>query len=374
MLNPTDFITRNRDVYNSIAPYFSDTREFVWDDLSVFREYIVHGDAILDVGCGNGRVYQLFENLQVTYTGIDQSKELVSIAENKFPHVTFDVGEMTALPYKDQSFTVVLCVAAFNHLPDASSRQKALEEMKRVLKPGGIILMTNWNVLSDNAEKYIEKGKWQIVEGDRQDVLVPWLTPEGEKLGDRYYHGYELFELYELFTRAGLIVEQQYYAKKGGKSEKTDAHNIVSIVRTPWTGSACAGGVVVRKEGDTFWVAVERELELDRGDYWFIPKGHLDPGEMLEETARREILEETGVAELTYQRFLMKTERNSYIGDEWKNMYYFLYTTTQTELGPTAVDKEHEAAWVDLFNHGPISLFEEQESVFAMVRKIVKEW
>ncbi len=373
MKNSTDFLKRNRDIYNVIAPYFSDTREFVWDDLAVFHEYIQDGDSILDVGCGNGRVYQLFENLQVSYTGIDQSDALIGIAKEKFPKVAFDVGEMTTLPYPDHSFTVVLCVAAFNHLPDEHTRLQTLAEMKRVLKPGGVILMTNWNVLSDNAEKYIEKGKWQIVEDDRQDVLVPWLTPEGKKLGDRYYHGYEISELYDLCIRAGMVVEQQYYTKKGRRSEKANAHNIVSIMRTPWTGSFCAGGVVVRRDGDRYWVAVERELELDRGNYWFIPKGHMDPGETLEETARREILEETGISESHYHRFLMKTERNSFIGDEWKNMYYFLYTTTQTELGPTAVDKDHEAKWVDLFQSEPISMFEEQERVFQMVREIIKE-
>ncbi|GEM_PF-1435311 len=368
-----DFITRNREIYNTIASYFSDTREFVWDDLKVFREYIGDGDMILDIGCGNGRVYQLFENLQVSYTGIDQSEELIKIARNKFPNVTFDVGEMTVLPYPDQSFSVVLCVAAFNHLPDETSRLASLREMRRVLKPGGIILMTNWNVLSDSAEKYIEKGKWQTVGGRRSDVLVPWLTPEGQKLGDRYYHGYEIPELYTLFTSADLIVEQQFYTRKGQRSMKSDAHNIVSIARIPWTGSACAGGVVVRRDGDRYWVAVEREVGLDRGDYWFIPKGHMDSGETLEEAARREIFEETGISDLSFQRFLMKTERNSFIGDEWKNMYYFLYTTTQTELGPTAIDKEHEAKWVDLFQDEPISMFEEQERVFQMVREILTE-
>ncbi len=372
MSDHPDFISHNRDIYNAIAPYFSDTRTFVWEDLKFFREYITEGDAILDIGCGNGRVYQLCENLQVAYTGIDQSGELIGIAKNKYPAAQFDVGEMTKLPYGDKTFSVIICVATFNHLPDVETRLKALQEMKRVLKPGGVILMTNWNVLSENAQKYIDKGKWQIVDNNRQDVLVPWLIPEGKKLGDRYYHGYEVQELSRLFIETGFIIEQQYYTKKGERSDKSEGHNIVSIIRNDWTGRPSAGGVVVRKEGEKYLVAVERHSGLESGDFWFIPKGHLDFGETLEEAARREIHEEAGVSELRYESFLTKSERKAMIGGEWKNMYYFLYTTSQAELKPIATDKKHEAKWVDLFQDTPISSLEEQEKVFEMVRNLVR--
>lgn len=235
--------------------------------------------------------------------------------------------------------------------------------------------MTNWNVLSDNAQKYIDKGKWKIVDTNRQDVLVPWMTPIGEKMpGDRYYHGYELLELYDLFVKSGLIVEQQYYSKKGKRSTKEEGHNIVSIVRSEWTGVPSAGGVVVRKEGEKYFVALERDTALEKTDYWFIPKGHLDSGETLEEAARREISEEVGISELEYECFLMKSERKAFVGDEWKNMYYFLYTTKQIELKPKKLlgERQHEAKWVDLFQDKPISSFEEQERVFDQVRVCIK--
>ncbi len=372
-MSKPEFTRQNRDFHDIIAPYFSSTRTFLWDDLKDFSQYITTGDSVLDIGCGNGRVYQLCENLQVAYTGIDQSKELIAIAQENYKKAHFDVGEMTQLPYADRSFSIILCIATFNHLPTEETRVASLKEMKRVLKPGGIILMTNWNVLSDNAQKYIDRGKWKIVDNNRQDVLVPWMTPIGEKMpGDRYYHGYEIQELYDLCTTAGLIVEQQYYSKKGKRSSKTEGHNIVSIIRNQWTGVPAAGGVVVRKEGEKYLVALERDTALEKSDYWFIPKGHLDPGETLEEAARREIYEEAGVSELHYERFILKTERKAMIGDEWKNMYYFLYTTSQVELKPTATDKKHEARWADLFQDGSISSLEEQEKVFEMVRAYIK--
>jgi len=367
-----DLISHNKDVYNRIAPHFASTRSFVWQDIKGFAQYITSGDRVLDIGCGNGRVYQLCKKLQAEYVGMDQSEALVAIARQNFPEVLFDIGEMTHLPYPDASFDVIICVATFNHLPDVSSRMQALTEMRRVLCPGGVVLMTNWNLLSAHTEKYLTLGKWHKIDNRREDVMIPWFTATGTVVGERYYHGYILDELYTLFSSAGFVLGDQYYGKKGTRSDSRDGHNIITVAHAPWTGVPSAGGVVVRKEGNTYLVALERDMGLDRGEYWFIPKGHMDTGETLEQTARREIHEEVGIADCQLVQFLTKTERKAYIGDEWKNMYYFLYTTDQIELSPIATDKKHEARWVDLFQDGPISSLEEQERVFAMVREKLK--
>ena len=89
-----------------------------------------------------------------------------------------------------------------------------------------------------------------------------------------------------------------------------------------------------------------------RGDSWSLPKGHVDPGEDDETAARREILEETGLKELTLVRKLGEYERYK-IGkggvsddeSELKTMVFFLFTTTQTDLKP--MDPQNpEARWV----------------------------
>ncbi len=232
MKNLKDLISQNREVYNTIASYFSDTRSFLWDELKPLAKYTKDGDRVLDIGCGNGRLYQLFEKNQVSYTGVDQSSELIKIAQEKYPEGQFVVSEMRELPFEDSSFDVVYAIASFHHLPDEESRIKALEEMKRVLKPGSYIVMTNWNLHSRSTSKNIEKGKWRVEEGT-YEFTVPWLSPEGEVLGQRYYHGFDLEELEDLFAKAGLELEEQYYVDKKGRSDQEEGKNIISIIKRP---------------------------------------------------------------------------------------------------------------------------------------------
>src|SRR3989338_7438836 len=139
----SDYINQNRETYNKIANHVSGTREYVWQDLKPLKAYTKDGDRILDVGCGNGRLYQMFQDLSIAYTGVDQSEGLITLAREKFPAGKFDIAEMTHLPYADQSFDIVYCIAAFQHMPTQETRLKALAEMKRVLVPGGYIALTN---------------------------------------------------------------------------------------------------------------------------------------------------------------------------------------------------------------------------------------
>ena len=60
-----NFIKQNKEVYNKIAKLFSKTRKFLWYDLEPLVKYTKNGDKILDLGCGNGRLYQLFSDLSI---------------------------------------------------------------------------------------------------------------------------------------------------------------------------------------------------------------------------------------------------------------------------------------------------------------------
>ena len=166
----------------------------------------------------------MFQDLSITYTGVDQSEGLITLAREKFPSGQFDIAEMTCLPYPDQSFDIVYCIAAFQHMPTRETRLKALSEMKRVLVPGGYIAMTNWNLFSKTASKRHE----EFASGD---FIIPWKSnTTGEVVAERYYHGFTIPELEELFSLSHLTVTDQYYSWKGEKSNQEEATNIVSIL------------------------------------------------------------------------------------------------------------------------------------------------
>ncbi len=224
MISPRQIIEQNRKVYNAIAAHFSQTREFVWADLKPLAKYTRDGDTVLDLGCGNGRLYQIFADLQVRYVGIDQSEELIALAKKKFPEARFLVGNMLDTRVTEQSVDVVYCIAAFQHIPTTELRLQVLREIKRVLKPGGTLIMTNWNLYSDWARKKYT--------GDEQgDYYIPWKTSFGKNLGTRYYHGFLLEELLDLTEQTGFEMCEQYYVKRGEVASIGNGNNIISIAK-----------------------------------------------------------------------------------------------------------------------------------------------
>ncbi len=221
-------------VYNTIAALFSATREHNWADVLPLAEYIKPTDKVLDLGCGNGRLYQILAKKQAQYTGLDQSDELIALAKAKNPGVEFVVGEMTELPFEGESFDAIFAIAAFNHIPGQELQLKSLVEMKRVLKPGGLVIMTNWNLLSDSAQKNIAKHNWSVLQQSTEqgiDVLVPWKSPEGVVLGERYYHGFTTAELTSLAKAAELQIVDLFYSHKGERLDQASGANIISVFK-----------------------------------------------------------------------------------------------------------------------------------------------
>jgi ubiquinone/menaquinone biosynthesis C-methylase UbiE len=231
-MNLDDVLKKNKEVYNTISDQFAQTRKFLWDDLKPLSEYISDGDVVLDLGCGTGRLYQLFQNFQgqegVFYTGIDNSEGQIAMAKKQFPEASFLVGDMLALPFEDTHFNTIYSIAAFHHLADEKTRLKALEEMKRVLKPGGQVIMTNWNLSGTFGSKKVAQGQYTNI-GDN-NFLVPWKDSDGKNFGERFYHSFSREELNTLFVQAGFEVEKQYYTNKGKESDKAEGENLISII------------------------------------------------------------------------------------------------------------------------------------------------
>jgi len=105
-----------------------------------------------------------------------------------------------------------------------------------------------------------------------------------------------------------------------------------------------AGGVVISPEGRILVVN-------QKGDSWSLPKGHIEPYEARLQAAKREIYEESGINDLELVRELgtYKRYRIGPGGDdmsELKNITFFLFRTTQTDLSPRDKDNP-EALWAD---------------------------
>ena len=100
--------------------------------------------SVLDVGCGTGA---LLSRLQATHpvsqlTGVDASAEMLEIARNRLhPKITLHKSWAEKLPFDDCTFDTVASCNMFHFI---RRPQEALKEMFRVVRPGGMVLITDW--------------------------------------------------------------------------------------------------------------------------------------------------------------------------------------------------------------------------------------
>ena len=94
---------------------------------------------ILDIGCGSYPAFLTGTRFSERY-GLDRVV-LAAIRDSGIKLVEHDISDGSALPFEDSFFDVVTMLAVFEHLENATLR-KILQEIRRVLHPGGLYVMT----------------------------------------------------------------------------------------------------------------------------------------------------------------------------------------------------------------------------------------
>ena len=204
-------LKETRENYDSIAESFSQTRNYVWPDIkSLVGDYSKAGQRILDIGCGNGRYYPAFKEKGTAYVGIDNSRNLIAIAKNKFPGAEFMVADALSLPFGESEFDLAVSVAVLHHIPSKDYRRVFFDEAYRVLKPGGWLIVTAWDLRPLSMAKAKRwrwlksfiRGQLMIVAGsklDFGDFFIPW-----QNRCQRYIHSFSLGELKKFAASSGF--------------------------------------------------------------------------------------------------------------------------------------------------------------------------
>ena len=199
-----------------MADKFSETRNFFWRDLEFIRDYVKNGDKILDFGCGNGRLLELFHAKvePSQYIGLEISQKMVDVARSKYSgnNLKFEkISGSDNLPFSDNYFNSIYSIAVFHHMPSHDYRLQTAKELYRVTKPGGHIIITAWNLWQ---RKYIKNifinwaykiiGKSNL---DWNDCYITFKNNKGE-IFSRYHHAFHKSELKKLFHEAGFKIEK----------------------------------------------------------------------------------------------------------------------------------------------------------------------
>lgn len=197
------------DNYNEIAADFNISRKKeIWPEIVRLAKNVKDGDKVLDLGCGNGRLLEVFKDKKIEYLGLDNSEELIKLAKVNYPDNKFFVADILDLEnIKDLKFNHIFCLATLQHLPSKELRVKALLEIKKHILDEGQIIISNWNMWTQKKyrtlifKSFLNKviGKNQLELGD---ILFPWKNSKGEIISERYYHAFRKRELLKLARKA----------------------------------------------------------------------------------------------------------------------------------------------------------------------------
>ena len=191
-----------RDFYNTRADSFAITRNKFWRDGEYIAQLLPQQGSILDVGCGNGRL-TTFISPEVVYTGVDNAENIIKIAQKQYGSATrqFAVSSMTELPFSDNSFDCVVACASLHHVPGYTLQFQALQEMRRVIKAEGLLVITVWNLRHPHY-RTLYNFTDEDFEKNGGDMEVPYKA-DGT-LSHRFVHAFTEEELETLLVDAGF--------------------------------------------------------------------------------------------------------------------------------------------------------------------------
>jgi arsenite methyltransferase len=148
-----------------------------WGKFAVWGEILdglaLRGDEhVLDMGCGRGAVLIAVARRLTTgrasgadlWRSVDQSGNAEAVtranaeAAGVGDRVSLDTADMTALPYPDESFDLVVSSLAIHNIPSAPGRLRALDEALRVLRPGGRLVIADINSAPAYRTHLVEHG------------------------------------------------------------------------------------------------------------------------------------------------------------------------------------------------------------------------
>lgn len=228
-----------QDSYNLIAYEFSESRFKQWDEFKFYQPYLFEGAEIIDLGCGNGRIldflYQHYLSNNFKYIGLDNSEGLLKEAHKKHPNNVFLPGDQLEIPIDDNQADILLNIAAFHHIPSPNLRLQALLEMNRILKPGGLLIISVWNLFQKKYWLAHLKAWLRFIytlgSYSPTDLFITFKNSARKILANRYYHSFFPDELNSLVKKAGFTIRENYSIKKGNKVPFFDSFNYCIVAQ-----------------------------------------------------------------------------------------------------------------------------------------------
>ena len=143
-----------------------------------FEKHVSKGMAVLDVGCGYGRILnELYSNGFKNLIGIDYSQGMINRGLKEHPYLNLIKTDGDKIPFSDNEFDAVLLVAVLTSNTKDEEQENIISEIFRVLKDDGILYLTDFLINQDKRNL----GRYQKYE-DKYGIYGIFELPEGAVL------------------------------------------------------------------------------------------------------------------------------------------------------------------------------------------------
>lgn len=204
-------IEKSEETWDTIAKSFDATRRKPWKQCIDFIHTLSKTDIVADIGCGNGRHLILCAQNCKKIIGLDISKKLLGIVQNKLNtnninNTSLIHSNIIYLPLKNDSVDAVLYIATLHNIRGKEKRIQSLKELNRILKKNGKAIVSVWSRWQDKYRKQFFK-KWftQIEKSEFGDIDIYW-RQHGLNI-PRFYHLYSKREFFNDLKKAGLEIQ-----------------------------------------------------------------------------------------------------------------------------------------------------------------------
>ncbi len=135
-------VKNQNEYWNSVAEEKKFTTVL---DVELFSRFVSKDSKILDVGCGYGRI---LNELSVAgfadLTGVDSAENMIKRGMREYPNLNLVANPDGKLPFEENTFDAVILFGVLTCVPDNESQKKLLNDIKRILKPGGVIYINDF--------------------------------------------------------------------------------------------------------------------------------------------------------------------------------------------------------------------------------------
>jgi ubiquinone/menaquinone biosynthesis C-methylase UbiE len=213
-------------------------------ELAFVVSHLEPGARVLDLACGTGRISVPLAEQGFDVAGIDISNRVLGVAREAAPDLDFRQGDIRELPWEDGSFDAVINMwTAFGYFDSQAEDERALAEVARVLRPGGVFILDTvnqaalirgfqhqgWSELADGT-LMLEKRVHDLATG-RSQAFWTFLKDGGKRELAFDHRVYTVAEYGELLDRAGFH-ERQVFGSHGTGALAWDEFRMQIVART----------------------------------------------------------------------------------------------------------------------------------------------